>query len=63
MLILSAGAEVGSVESVTAGGYNYTPSAGTPTAVNEDLKRSPALRENPNSTTPIHILYILLQSV
>ena len=38
-----AGAEVGSVESVKAVGYNYTPIAGTLTAVNEDLKRTPEL--------------------
>ncbi len=36
-----AGAEVGSLESVKAVGYNYTPIAGTLTEVNEALKGQP----------------------
>lgn len=36
-----AGAEVGSVESVKAVGYNYTPIAGAVVAVNEELKAQP----------------------
>ena len=42
-MVPSSGAAGGSVESVKAVGYNYTPIAGTLSAANEDLKRTPEL--------------------